>query len=155
MSDSEIEKNVREYIGKTVHMSLATSKDHKPWVCEVHFAADDQLNLYFVSNKTTRHCREIAANSSVAGDIVKQHPLEESPHGVYFEGRAKMLEPPDDVQVEGYCQALGRDVMELKTTLADPNDDHRLYKITVDNWAIFGKFGGDKNQKHSLAWSKP
>lgn len=148
-----IEENIRTYIDKTVHMSLGTTTpDGKPWVCEVHFAYDNDLNIYFVSKLTTRHCQEIAANPNVAGNIVKQHPLEESPHGVYFEGTAEAIEPSKE-QVDTYCTRLGRDSKELSEQLKE-KDGRRMYKISVTNWAIFGKFGLESNRKHELAWGK-
>ncbi len=149
----DVEKNIRDHITKTVHMSLGTTTpDGKPWVCEVHFVFDDSLNLYFISKLTTRHCTEIADNPYVAGNIVKQHPLEESPHGVYFEGVAKIVEPTDE-QLELYCSRLGRDKEELAKQLKE-EDGRRMYKISVSNWAIFGKFGLDTNQKHELSWGE-
>ena len=148
----DIEQSIREHIGKTVHMSLGTATlDSKPWVCEVHFAYDSKLSLYFVSKLTTRHCKEIAANPNIAGNIVKQHSLEESPHGVYFEGTAKVIEPSDE-QLELYCSRLSRNKEELVEQLTEA-DGRRMYKISVSNWAIFGKFGFEANQKHELAWS--
>lgn len=147
-----VEKAIREYIDKSVHLSLGTSTlDGKPWVCEVHFAYDNNLNIYFVSKLTTRHCKEITANPNVAGNIVKQHPLEESPHGVYFEGTAEAIEPSEQ-QLEIYCSRLSRNKEELTEQLEE-TDGRRMYKITITNWAIFGKFGLDANQKHELAWS--
>lgn len=154
MSNEEIEKTLREYIGKTVHMSLATAKDNKPWVCEVHFANDEQLNLFFVSKMSTRHCQEIATNPFVAGNIVRQHSLTESPHGIYFEGHAQRLDQPSESEIENYCQALGRDRNDLNKRLVEPEPDgHRIYKITVENWYIFGKFDGDTSQKRVLPWN--
>jgi uncharacterized protein YhbP (UPF0306 family) len=151
MSTLDIEKAIREYIDGLMHLSLGTATvDGKPWVCEVHFAYDENLNLYFVSKKDTRHCQEIAANSFVAGNIVKQHPLEESPHGVYFEGTAEVVEPTD-AQLEVYCSRLGRDKAELTEQLQE-RDVRGMYKIAVRNWAIFGKFGLDANHKHKLKW---
>lgn len=148
----DVEKIVREYIDKTVHMSLATVKDNKPWVCEVHFAYDDQLNLYFVSKMPTRHCIEIAANPYVAGNIVKQHGLEELPAGIYFEGVAEMLKDPTEDDISRYCSRLGRDKSEVSPQLNEENG-RRMYKITVSNWAAFGKFGEEPMRKYVLAWS--
>jgi uncharacterized protein YhbP (UPF0306 family) len=75
----DVEKVVREYIDKSIHMSLATSTENKPWVCEVHFAYDDDLNLYWRSKTDRRHSQEIALNPFVAGNIVKQHELTSIP----------------------------------------------------------------------------
>lgn len=152
MTDKEIEDNVRLYINKTIHLSFATARDNKPWVCEVHFVNDSNLNLYFVSLASTRHCQEIALNPYVAGNIVKQHSLTESPNGVYFEGTAEKLENPSREEIESYCQALNRDTDELKKQLLEETG-RRMYRIVVDNWALFGKFGGATNQKHTLAWN--
>lgn len=33
-----VEQLIQEYIDKSLHMSLATVPDNKPWVCELHFA---------------------------------------------------------------------------------------------------------------------
>ena len=70
-----IEKIIREYIPEIIHMSLATSSHNTPWVCEVHYAFDDDLNLYFRSLSSRRHSQEIANNPKVAGNIIKQYKL--------------------------------------------------------------------------------
>src|SRR5690606_5100432 len=117
----DVEKVIREYIDKTVHLSLATVSDNRPWVCEVHFAYNNELNLYFVSKLTTRHCREIAANPSVAGNIVKQHGLEESPNGVYFEGLAEIVEKPTNEELDNYCLRHNRNREGLADKLKEEN----------------------------------
>lgn len=87
----DVEQTIREYIEPLVHMSLATAQNNTPWVCEVHFACDDDLNIYFRSLPTRRHSLEIAENPHVAGNIVRQHALGDSAVGVYFEGTARQL----------------------------------------------------------------
>src|SRR5438552_15277179 len=90
----DIEKIIREYLPHVVHMSLGTSKDNKPWVCEVHFAYDEDLNLYYRSTPARRHSQEIADSPNVAGTIVKAVGLGEFCKGaVYFEGTAELLGP--------------------------------------------------------------
>jgi uncharacterized protein YhbP (UPF0306 family) len=78
------EATLREYIDKTIHMSLATVSGTTPWVCEVHFAYDNDLNLYFRSLKSRRHSQEIASNPNVAGNIIDKYGLEDAVVGVYF-----------------------------------------------------------------------
>jgi len=147
----DVEATVREYIDKTVHMSLGTSRDNKPWVSEVHFAYDEDLNLYFCSMKDSRHCLEIEANPCVAGNIVKQHDLTESPHGIYFEGTAALMDSPSERDIERYCSQLKRDAAELAAKLKEGG--RGMYKITVNNWYTFGKFGGNENAKNQLVWN--
>lgn len=149
----DVEKVIREYIDKTVHMSLGTAtKDGKPWVCEVHFAYDNELNLYFVSKVSTRHCTEIAENPNVAGNIVRQHSLDEAPGGIYFEGTAQVLEDPSEAQIDSYCTRLKRDKSQVVEQLKEENGK-RMYQIKVANWAAFGKFGDEPMGKHILNWN--
>ncbi len=125
----DIEQIVREYIDNTIHMSMGTVSDNKPWVCEVHFSYDDDLNLYFHSLENTRHTREIAVNPNVAGNIVVQHGPDDSPCGIYYEGTAEKLDE-------------------------ETGTPKTKYKITVENWYAFGKFGdSDVNQKYKLVWN--
>lgn len=147
----DVEKIVREYIDKTVHMSLATASGNKPWVCEVHFAYDDQLNLYFRSLKSRRHSLEIAENSQVAGNICDTYSLEDGCGGaIYFEGTAQLLEagPERDVAFKSIKQRLQKDDTILAES--DREDGHKFYKITVNTWYAFGKFGQENSQKYEL-----
>ncbi len=148
----DIEKLVREYIAKTVHMSLATSRDNKPWVSEVHFAFDDKLNLYFRSLTMRRHSQEIAANPHVAGNIVKQHTLDETGIGLYFEGTARMLETVDERKYASrwIIDRLRADESIVDEAL-DPNK-HQFYMITVHSFYVFGKFEDDGAKKYELPW---
>lgn len=150
----DVEQVVREYIDKTVHMSLGTSRDNKPWVCEVHFAFDEELNLYFRSKPTRRHSLEIKDNPNVAGNIIKQHNLDESVVGVYFEGTAEMLS--DITENSTAYKVLSARLRTKPEALveAQKDDGHKFYKISVTNWCVFGRFGGDSGQKHQLAWNQ-
>lgn len=152
MSNEVIEAVLREYITKTPHMSLATVSDSKPWVCEVHFTHDNKLNLYFVSKRSTRHCKEIAVNPHVAGNIIRQHSLTEAPSGIYFEGDVEAINATQE-DIERYCSALNRDVAEAVELLKD-SDIRSMYRIKVRNWAVFGNFDGSGTLKHVLEWGR-
>lgn len=149
----DVEKIIREYIDKSLHMSLATVSGNKPWVCEVHFVYDDDLNLYWRSLTSRRHSQELATNPNVAGNIVRQHSLEEYPHAIYFEGKAELLDDNEQQQkvYSLFQKRLGAD--ETILAEAQKDDGHKFYKVTVENWYAFGKFGGDKGLKHQLAWN--
>ena len=148
-----VEALIREYIDKSLHLSLATVSGDRPWVCEVHFAYDQNLNLYFRSKTSRRHSQEIATNPHVAGNIVKQHSLEDSPHSVSFEGTAELI-TDTDLLPEMYTYFKQRqDVDESIIEDAKHDDGHKFYKITIENWYAFGKFGGDTNEKYQLTWN--
>lgn len=150
IKDTDIEKKILENITKTVHLSLATVNDNKPWVCEVHFAHDDNLNLYFVSKKDTRHCREIASNPSVAGNIIRQHSLTEAPDGLYFEGEASEIIATDE-DITRYTTALNRDTEQFRQMLSEASG-RSMYKIKVKKWAVFCNLDGSGHAKHELVW---
>lgn len=149
----DVEKIVKEYIDKSLHMSLATVSGDKPWVCEVHFVYDDNLNLYWRSLASRRHSQEIAVNPNVAGNIVRQHSLDDYPHAIYFEGNAELLSDRKEQQkiFPLFQKRLGADESILDE--AQKDDGHKIYKITVENWYAFGKFGETSGQKYELKWN--
>jgi uncharacterized protein YhbP (UPF0306 family) len=150
---AEIERSIREYIEPLIHLSLATSRDNQPWVCELHFAYDDDLNLYFRSLQSRRHSQEIAANPSVAGNIIKQHGPKEAPTGVYFEGMARMLELGDEQAKAFKCIDDRLHIPGATLEEAARADGHQFYKISVDNWYLFGRLDGPSRQKYRLEWN--
>jgi len=146
-----IETVIRDYLPNIVHMSLATAASNKPWVCEVHFVYDDDLNLYFRSLPSRRHSQEISANPSVAGNIVKQHAAGEYPLGLYFEGQAALISDPAEREK---LASLFKERLKIDTDiLADAGnpDGHQFYRISVSDWYVFGKLeDGQGGQKYHL-----
>lgn len=150
MNDQEVEQTIREYIEQVVHMSLGTSVDNKPWVCEVHFATDDELNLYFRSDVTRRHSQEIAQNPHVAGNIVTQHFKNQRVRGVYFEGKAERLDDVDEDH-PAYKATLARYGSAPKIHAAIDDEGLRYYQITVTDWYLFDSYK-EPVQKYHLPW---
>lgn len=149
---TDVEAAIRHYLPQIVHMSLATSQENKPWVCEVHFAFDDELNLYFRSNSQTRHCQEIMNNPHVAGNIVTQHFTGDKPRGVYFEGIAELVKDVD--QNNGaYISyrdrfGIGKDAIDEALTGSGP----QFYKITVNTFYLFDTRESSPGRKYELEW---
>lgn len=151
--DVGVEKVVREYIQKTIHMSLATVSIDAPWVCEVHFAYDDNLNLYFRSLESRRHSQEIAANPKVAGNVIDKYGLGDPVVGVYFEGYAEVLEAGEVQNLAAECLKNRLKIRNDIVAEAANEEGHKFYKITVANWYVFGCFDGTSGQKHKLEWN--
>ena len=148
-----VEQAIRNYLPDILHLSLATSIDNKPWVCEVHFAYDDNLNLYFRSLASRRHSQEIAANPNVAGNIVTQHGITDKPRGIYFEGTAAMIESDAErASVIKYFRRIGAD--EAAVEEAKNPEGHQFYKVTVSDYYVFDSRESKPSQKYHLAWSK-
>ncbi len=148
-----VEATIRKYLPQVIHMSLATCTGNKPWICEVHFAYDDGLNLYWCSTPQRRHSQEISANPHVAGNMVTQHHLGQKVRGVYFEGLAKELEPIDanHPAYKLYCARFG-DRPDLIADAVRP-DGGRFYQVTVSDFYLFDGYDGPSNKYH-LPWGK-
>ncbi len=151
---TDVEGVLRDYISQVLHLSLGTAADGKPWVCEVHFAYDDELNLYFLSKPATRHCQEIAANPNVAGNIIVQHGPMDIPRGVYFEGTAEQIPRVEetDTAFVVYDERLKRGEWILRDR--DVEEGARMYKISVTDWYLFDARESKPAQKYHLAWPK-
>jgi len=149
----DVEKTIREYLPNVIHMSLATCAGNKPWVCEVHFVYDDDLNLYWRSTPDRRHSQELAANPHVAGNIVEQHAQGQKPRGVYFEGVAEMLTgvTADSPAYKLYAERLARGP-EILEDAANP-EGNQFYKITVKDWYVFDFRESDPGGKFHLGWN--
>jgi uncharacterized protein YhbP (UPF0306 family) len=149
----DIEQTIRNYLPEVIHLSLATSLGNKPWICEVHFAFDDDLNLYFRSTTLRRHSQEIAVNNQVAGNIIKQHFAGQKPRGVYFEGTAELLEnvTEDSPAYKLYSQRFGTGKAILDE--ANLETGHKFYKITVSKFYVFDAQESSPSQKYELNWN--
>lgn len=152
INDDQVEKIIRSYLPGVIHMSLATCAGDKPWVCEVHYVYDNDLNLYFRSLTARRHSQEIAANSNVAGNIVMQHQVGEKPRAVYFEGTAELLKGVDEKHPAYtlYCERLGTGLEILEE--ASRPDGHQFYKIDVVTFYLFDSRQSSPSQKYTLPW---
>ena len=148
----DVEKTIREYLPQVIHMSLATVSGNKPWVCEVHYAYDDALNLYFVSGTNRRHSEELRNNAHVAGNIVTQHFLNQKVRGVYFEGTAEELGDIDEMHraYQTYTKRYADSPQLVKIARAEGGA--RFYKVSVSDWYVLDGYVNDPPQKFHLPW---
>lgn len=151
---SNVEVTIREYISGLFHLSLATSVNDKPWICEVHFAYDDHLNLYFASKTFRRHSQEIEENTNVAGNIIATHAVGQKVRGVYFEGTVERLDAldVDHPGFRSFSERFHKDPSYFQELTE--SDDHRLYKISVDTYYLFDGRETTPGQKYELPWLK-
>jgi uncharacterized protein YhbP (UPF0306 family) len=73
-------------------LTLASCEDGKPWSAAVFYASDAEFNLYFVSDRRTRHAREILANPHVALAINADVDNWNDVRGLQIEGTAVPIE---------------------------------------------------------------
>jgi uncharacterized protein len=149
MDNDQVEQTIRQYLTQVIHMSLATSADNKPWVSEVHFAYDGNLNLYWISETTRRHSIEIENNPNVSGNIVTQHHLNQKVRGVYFEGVAHKLEgvPPEHPAYQAYASRFANAPHLARTS---EEGGPRIYQVMVADWYLFDTYNTGPAKKYRL-----
>ncbi len=74
-------------------MTLATSGDDGPSAAALFFAHDPDLNLYFISDKNTRHAAHIEQDSEVGVAINGQHEDWFDIRGLQIKGVASIVRP--------------------------------------------------------------
>lgn len=151
----DIEKTIHSYLPQIIHMSLATNNNGQPWICEVHFAVDDELNIYFSSSMESRHCQEIIRNPRVAGNMVTQHFLGQKTRCVSFEGHAEQLDDIDETHPGFVAYTTRFEKGPQFVQVARSQGVARLYKITVTDFYVADGYESDPPQKFHLPWRKP
>jgi len=148
------ERVIRSYLPQVIHMSLATVADGRPWVCEVHYAYDDELNLYFSSSMNSRHSQELERNPHVAGNIVTQHFLKQNVRCVSFEGTAERLDEIDESHPGYIAYAKRLDKGSQLVQVAKREGSARLYKIAVSDFYLADGLESNPPQKFHLPWGQ-
>jgi len=75
-------------------MSLATLDDGGPWVSDLVYVYDEDLNIYWMSDPEVRHSKAILKNALVAGAITISNKSKELNLGIQFSGKAEKIDGP-------------------------------------------------------------
>ena len=81
---------VLEYMRNHNTMTISTCGEDGPWATAL-FYVNDRLNLYFLSDPKTLHCRNIAANPVVAATINEDYHDWRKIKGIQLKGRVEMV----------------------------------------------------------------
>ncbi len=87
-----IRKTIFDILNNTHLMSLAVSDAKGPWVADVVFIYDKDMNIYWMSDPEARHSKTIVLNKKVAASITCSTISKEPNLGIQFEGIAEKLE---------------------------------------------------------------
>jgi len=129
---------VKSYLQKVNIMQLATAVDNQPWACTVHFASDDQLNLYWTSKTDRRHSKEIEKNNKVSVTV----PIEDNQKGGYvigvsFEGTASKAEGGQEELAHNLSvKKLKRDPNRLEA-IRSGKEPHNYYVLKPSKIVLF------------------
>jgi len=87
----KIEEIVKSFINEGKLMQVITCQNNQPWVANVWYSFDENLNFYFISRNSRRHSQELRKQSKVAGNIALPpfEGLGQKARAVAFEGIAE------------------------------------------------------------------
>jgi uncharacterized protein YhbP (UPF0306 family) len=119
-------------------LQVATSKDNRPWVCTVFYVSDDEYNVYWVSEESRRHSKELVENSHAAAAVNLKGRSEDPAIGLQMEGVVSIVE--DDEQKNAVVK-LFMDRNGSKQDWADKvlsgEGGRRIYKLAPSMFAVF------------------
>lgn len=136
MNTEDVEVVIRDGLSSMQLLQLATAGDAGPWICTVHFVADDDLNIYWLSLPSRRHSQELVANSNVAVTVAVKYEMPVI--GIQAEGQASEVTDSEVIKniMEKYVEKfnIGRTFYE---NFIAGNNKHKLYKFTPRRFSLF------------------
>lgn len=118
----DLTRRIKEVLAQGFLMSLATVDEGGPWVSDVGYIHDDELNLYWISRKNRRHSVALRKNPSVAASITVSLPPEKD-LGLQIEGHAEEL-PETPAIAQAYWAKRAQPPKRPMT------DEHAWYRLT-------------------------
>lgn len=122
----ELEDRVCRYLEGHDVLTLATVDEVGPWATPLFYVSDDALDLFFLSDPTTRHCQAIARNPKVSAAIHGEFTAWTDIRGLQLEGRAH---PVDDEQADERIFARYTAKFPFALPLISLDGPHRFYRI--------------------------
>lgn len=91
-------KRAKEILDKITYATIATSSsDGQPWNSPVYYNHDEDLNIYWVSDKEGQYSRNINENNRVFIVIYDSTVSEGDGEGVYILAKAIQVTNPDEI----------------------------------------------------------
>lgn len=119
-------------------MQLATCVNNQPWVCNVWFAADDDMNIYWFSAVNRRHSKELEKNPKVSASIVLPHSPKDPPRGIQLEGIGEVLTNPSDVaKARSVYEDRIFDASTIDSFINHKQRPHKFYRIKPTMYVLF------------------
>lgn len=147
----ELKKLIEDYLKEAKLMQLATAIDNQPWVCNVWFAANDELNIYWFSSTTRRHSHEVLENQKVAAAIAMPQAPNDAPRGLQLSGIAEMLIRQEDIDkaiavYEG--KIFSRE--KIKELMSHKERPHAFYRIKPSRFVLFDAVNFSENPRQEF-----
>lgn len=148
-----VKQLIKAYLKEAKMMQLATSVDNQPWVCNVWFAFDNDLNIYWFSATSRRHSEDIIKNNKVAAAIVLSLTPKDPPRGLQIQGIAEVLTRKEDIEkaMSVYKDRIF-DQETIDELMEDKQKPHKFYRIKPTQIVLFDavNFGNNWRQEYNL-----
>ena len=122
----ELTEEIREYLEAHHVLTLATMDDGGPWAAPLFYVSDDAMDLYFLSDPSTRHCQAIVARPHVSAAVHGGATAWQEITGLQLHGVAGALE---DERAEEQALALYTAKFPFVMPLIPADGPHRIYRI--------------------------
>ncbi len=160
MNSPNLKTLIADYLADAKMMQLATVANGKPWICNVWFAADPDMNIYWFSATNRRHSLEIANDSHVAAAICLPRSPQDAERGaLQIEGTGQLLTKPADIAkaTRYYLSRQIFSVAQIKNFMTHLDRPHRFYKLSPELIVLFDTvhFPENSRQEYRPQASRP
>ncbi|MBI4435570.1 hypothetical protein HY630_02770 [Candidatus Uhrbacteria bacterium] len=142
----ELQQTTKLVLERGYLASLGIVDEHGPWVADVIYIADEDLNLYWMSTPERRHSRAIdSGHNHVAAAIAVTQSADQPDEGLQISGVAKRVEQPS---LELLKQWMRKKRKPLTSAIGAVLTDHVWYQLMPDRIELIyqEKFGYDRQK---------
>lgn len=142
MERKEILGHIKEFLASHFQMVVSTYSSY-PWISTLYYSVDRDMNIYFLSNPETIHCRQIEKNPKVAVAIVDSPQKPASlKKGIQIYGKAKRISGANKIR---HALDLWKKTLDVTSPLYTYEGmmkkaiKGRMYKITPKRIRFFNE----------------
>ncbi|MEN9390255.1 MAG: hypothetical protein RLZZ283_355 [Candidatus Parcubacteria bacterium] len=126
---------VQEVLENAYLLVLSTNDSEGVWSAPVVFIHDEQLNLYWISQPTTRHSKALLENPLVAGSIIASFASDDE-RAVQVSGRAELSGGPSFELIEKFAQKRNEPVPKTPDDVLGFLEGDRWYCLKPDTYKL-------------------
>lgn len=70
--------NLKKFLNSQEIISIATNNENEIWSASAYYVVDEKLNIYFISQKGSKHCQMLLKNPNLAFSVAWCDPKSHS-----------------------------------------------------------------------------
>ncbi len=143
---------LHDYVNSCNVMQLASCKDGKPYVVNVHYYAAEDGSLYWISTRDRRHSQELEQNPAACATLKIHENTIDEPWviGLTIEGVVEHIAEDAGAVAERYRQKLGKGKQMMQDIKTGVNP-HKFYRLVPQRYSLFDTKTFPENPKQQ--WS--